>query len=81
MAKSTTSRSGRKARRANAEKPYLTMAFHWLHHLCGQYCKQHRGRQFYFGMLNDWKAALANYEREWPYIKEGRTPPLPRRHG
>jgi integrase len=45
------------------------------HRGTGRWCKKHRGKQYYFGPLVDWQAALAKYEREWPYIIDGREPP------
>jgi len=39
------------------------------------------GRRHYFGRLDDWKAAMALYEHQAPYLVEGRTPPPPGREG
>jgi len=41
----------------------------------GRLIKKHAGRQYYFGHIADWEAAVARYNREWPYIVQGRTPP------
>lgn len=43
----------------------------WLHP-SGQWCKKHRGQFFYFGL--DKEEAHNRYLKEWPDIKEGRTP-------
>ena len=66
MAKSTVS--------AATLKP--TPGFPLTPHLgSGQWCKKFRKRLHYFGKLADPAAALAEYERTWPYILQGRTPP------
>jgi integrase len=44
-------------------------------HPSGRWCKKLRGRVYYFGKLDDWKAAVERFNREWPYIVAGRTPP------
>lgn len=41
-----------------------------------QWCKKFRRTTFYFGPLDDWKAAHKRWEREWPYIVQGLTPPV-----
>ena len=41
----------------------------------GRLSKKHRGRVYYFGAISDWEAAIERYQREWPYILKGRTPP------
>src|SRR5688572_20392865 len=46
----------------------------WLH-LTGQWCKKHRGRNYYFG--TDRAEALKRYAAEWDDIRAGR-PPRPR---
>src|SRR4029079_9428294 len=44
-------------------------------HPSGQWAKKIRGSLKYFGVWADPEAALARLNREWPYLKEGRTPP------
>jgi integrase len=45
------------------------------HRAAKQWVKKHRGDSHYFGPLDNWQAALKRYEREWPYIIQGLTPP------
>jgi hypothetical protein len=45
------------------------------HRAAKQWCKKHRRKSYYFGPLDGWQAALKRYEREWPYIVQGLTPP------
>jgi hypothetical protein len=45
------------------------------HNGAGQWCKKHKGHVHYFGTLSDWQSALGEYERTWPFIITGRTPP------
>ncbi len=58
-------------------KPYV--GFPLFSHPSGQWAKKIRKRLVYFG---SWRsdpegiAALQVFNREWPYLKEGRTPPL-----
>jgi integrase len=40
-----------------------------------QWCKKFRGDTYYFGPLSDWSTAHKRFEREWPYIVQGLTPP------
>jgi len=65
---STQPRSRRKP-----EKPYP--GFPLFAHLSGQWAKKINGRLYYFGIWSDPEAALVRLNREWPYLKEGRTPP------
>ncbi len=64
--KSTKSKSSRKP------------SFPLTHNPCGQWSKKHQKRVYYFG---SWRAdpdgtqALERFNREWPFIIEGRTPP------
>ncbi len=44
-------------------------------HASGQWAKKIRQRMFYFGQWSDPQAALERFNREWPYLSEGRTPP------
>ena len=41
-----------------------------------QWCTKHRGASYYFGPLDNRQAALARFEREWPYIIQGLSPPV-----
>lgn len=66
-----------KSRRTNKpKKPYPN--FPMTPHPTGRWCKKIRGRTCYFGKIEDdpeGKRALEQLNREWPYLKEGRTPP------
>lgn len=58
----------------SSEKP----SFPLTHHPCGQWSKKHQGRVHYFGSWRndpDGTEALKRFNREWPFIIEGRTPP------
>jgi len=44
-------------------------------HPSGQWAKKIRGRLHYFGVWADPEAALERLNREWPCLKEGKTPP------
>ena len=66
-------KSTRTRRTGKSPKPYPE--FPLTAHPSGRWCKKFQGKQHYFGKLNDWRAALERYEREWPYIITGRTPP------
>jgi len=55
-------------------KPYKAFPL-TPHRSAKQWCKKHRRRTFYFGPLDDWQAAHKRFEREWPYIVQGLTPP------
>ena len=68
MAQSTKFR-----RKGKSQKPYPE--FPLTAHPSGRWCKKHRGKQYYFGRIDDWQAAFGRYEREWPHIIDGRTPP------
>lgn len=68
------------ARKSTKSKPSgkPSKAFPLTHHPCGQWSKKHQGRVFYFGSWradSDGTEALERYEREWPYIRKGQTPP------
>jgi hypothetical protein len=43
-------------------------------HPSGQWYKRHRGRSYYFGVWEDWQAALDRFNREWPAILQGKDP-------
>jgi integrase len=68
MAKSTKSRPKRKS-----QKPYPD--FPLTAHPSGRWCKKHRGKQYYFGPIDNWQNAYERFQREWPYIIDGRVPP------
>lgn len=46
------------------------------HRGANQWCKKLKGKTHYFGPLDNWQAALAAYEYEWPYVIQGLTPPI-----
>ena len=71
MAKSTKAIPKRKPR-----KPYPD--FPLFIHRNGQWCKKIRQKLHYFGKVADdpeGKNALERLNREWSYLKDGRTPP------
>src|SRR5580704_4355409 len=68
MAKSTESKPPNKS-----PKPYP--GFPLTPHPSGRWCKKIRGKLHYFGKLDSPDAALERLNREWPYLKDGRTPP------
>ena len=37
--------------------------------------KKYKGKQYYFGPLGNWPFALERFQREWPYIIVGGSPP------
>jgi integrase len=42
----------------------------------GQYAKKHQGKRWHFGAVSaGWRAALARYTHDWPYILQGKVPP------
>jgi integrase len=85
MPKSTKSRARSKPPPAQAEpirggkstkaaKPRFPL----FRHQSGRWAKKIRGRFNYFGAIAPdpgGTAALARFTREWPYLKDGRTPP------
>ncbi|MEM8738881.1 MAG: tyrosine-type recombinase/integrase [Planctomycetota bacterium] len=44
-------------------------------HANGQWCKKHLGHRYYFGIWEHHDAALKQFNHDWPYITEGKTPP------
>jgi len=71
MAKSIKSRSSTKP-----SKPYA--GFPLTPHPSGRWCKKIRGKLHYFGKTagdEQGAAALERFNRDWPYLKDGRTPP------
>lgn len=73
MAKSSVSRKKNKSGQRQSAKPYPD--FPLTAHPSGRWCKKHRGKQYYFGPIDDWQAAYERFQHEWPYIIDGRTPP------
>lgn len=61
-------------RSAASLKPYKAFPL-TPHRAAKQWCKKHRGHTYYFGPLADWQTALKRFDREWPYIIQGLTPP------
>jgi integrase len=58
---------------ATTAKPYP--GFPLTPHPSGRWCKKIRGKLQYFGKLAEPEAALERFNREWPFLKDGRTPP------
>ena len=61
------------APRSKPAKPYA--GFPLFARPSDQWAKKIRGRLVYFGVWADPEAALARLNREWPYLKDGKTPP------
>ena len=61
------------AARDKPDKPYP--GFPMFAHPSGQWARKIRGRLYYFGVWENPNAALERLNREYPYLKEGRTPP------
>jgi integrase len=75
MTKSSVSRHQSKPKKPYPEFPLSI-------HQSGRWFKKHKGRFYYFGPVDDWQSALDKYEREWPYIIQGKTaPPSGSEHG
>jgi putative two-component system response regulator len=68
MAKSNRSKSAVKP-----QKPYLGSPL--TPHPLGHLCKRIRGKLHYFGKVPEPDAALKRFNREWPFLQDGRTPP------
>lgn len=65
-----------KQRAGKPDKPYD--GFPMFAHDSGRWAKKIRGRLHYFGSWRDDRdgsSALERFNREWPYLKDGRTPP------
>ena len=58
---------------ATTAKPYV--GFPLTPHPSGRWCKKIRGKLHYFGKIAEPDAALERFNREWTYLKDGRTPP------
>ncbi len=59
------------------DKPYVGFPL-FSHAGSGQWAKKVRGKLVYFGSWRedrDGAKALDTFNREWPYVKDGRTPP------
>ena len=54
-------------------KPYD--GFPLFPHATRRWAKKIRGKFHYFGPWGNPQAALVRFNREWPYLSEGRTPP------
>ena len=66
-------KSTKSSRRKKSPKPYD--GFPLTAHPTGRWCKKRHGKLHYFGKVDDWQAALERYQRDWPHILEGKTPP------
>ncbi len=76
MVKSTETVPSRKP--PKPEKPYAGFPL-FAHSGSGQWAKKIRKRLVYFGSYRadpDGSAALESFNKEWPFLKEGRTPPV-----
>ena len=78
MAKSTKSpQAGKSAGPplsvTTARKPYP--GFPLTPHPSGRWCKKIRGKLHYFGKVDAPEAALERFNREWPFLKDGRAVP------
>lgn len=60
-----------KTRRTKPEKPYAE--FPLTPHPTGSWCERFRGKAYHFS--GTWQEALAQFQRDWPFITQGRTPP------
>jgi integrase len=73
-AKSTKSLQKSKTRKASKpKKPYPE--FPLFRHATNRWAKKIRGKFHYFGPWDNPEAALERFNREWPFLSEGRTPP------
>lgn len=74
--KSIESKSRRKPKPTKPDKPYE--GFPLFSHGCGLWAKKIRGSLVYFGSWRidpDGSLALEKFNREWPFLKDGKTPP------
>ena len=69
MSKSTVQRP-----HCKPPKPYE--GFPLTAHASGQWSKKIRGKLYYFGVWADPQGALERLNRDYPHLKEGRTPPV-----
>jgi len=70
-AKSTRSQPNDKP--IKPDKPYD--GFPLFAHATGRWAKKIRGKLHYFGPWGDPEGTLVRFNREWPYLSEGRTRP------
>ena len=66
-------KSSRRGTAPKPAKPYP--GFPLTPHPSGRWCKKIRGKLHYFGRLDNPSAALERFNREWPFLKDGRTAP------
>lgn len=71
MPKSNTSRPPRES--AKPLKPYPE--FPLFAHATKRWAKKIRGKLHYFGRWDDPQGSLERFNREWPFLSQGRTPP------
>ena len=72
MAESSTSTRARKDPASTRE---TLRRFPSHAHPSGRWCKKIRGKLHYFGKIAEPDAALERFNREWSFLKDGRTPP------
>jgi len=68
MTKPTKSRRSGKPDKPSEDYPLFA-------HATGRWAKKIRGRFHYFGPWDDPQGALERFREQWPYLKDGRTPP------
>jgi len=71
----TQATSSRQSGKRSGSIKNLCDGFPFTAHPSGRWVKRHQGKQYYFGTLENWQAALDSYHREWPCIIAGRVPP------
>jgi len=69
----TAAHSSRRRSGQKPKKPYP--GFPLFPHSTGRWAKKIRGKLFYFGKWDHPEEALERFNREWPYLSQGRTPP------
>lgn len=68
-----STKSSRKSKTAKPKKPYPD--FPLFPHDINRWANKIRGKLHYFGPWDNLEAALERFNREWPFLSEGRTPP------